>query len=406
MASTPALPRSPWTVILCAATIVTLSMGVRQAFGLFLPQMSMELSITRTEFGLALAIQHLLFGIAQPFVGALADRHGAGRIAVAGALLYAAGLIAASMVGSALGLHLTLGTMVGVALAGITFTVMLGAVGRAVPPERRSLAFGIVTAGGSLGQFLVVPGAQKLLGTFGYHETLIILAAIVALVIPLALGIAGKPAEGLDDGPSQTMGEALREASGERSFWLLNAGFFVCGFHVAFIATHFPAYANDKGLDASVGASALALIGLFNIFGSYVWGLSGDKFRKHYMLALLYGVRAAVIVLFLALPLSNTSALIFAAAMGFLWLGTVPLTNGLVSQIFGVRYLSMLGGIVFLSHQVGSFIGAWAAGWFYDRMGNYDAAWMASIALGVIAAIIHLPIKDAPLVRQPGPALA
>lgn len=399
--------RSVWTVIICAAVIVTLSMGARQTFGLFLPQMSVDLNISRTTFGLALAIQHLMFGLAQPFVGALADKHGAGRISVAGALLYAAGLIGAAWVGNAMGLYITLGMMVGMALAGVTFSVMLGAVGRVVPAEHRSLAFGIVTAGGSLGQFLVVPATQKLLGNFGYHQTLMILAVMIALIIPLAYGVAGKPTEPKEKGPVQTMGEALQEASRQSSFWLLAIGFFVCGFHVAFIATHFPAYVNDKGLDASVGANSLALIGLFNIFGSYVWGLSGDKFRKQNMLALLYGARSAVIVIFLLLPASNITALVFAAAMGFLWLGTVPLTNGLIGQIFGVRYLSMLGGIVFLTHQIGSFIGAWAAGWFYDHYGNYNAIWMASIALGIIAALVHLPIKDAPLVRNgPEPAVA
>lgn len=392
--------RSVWTVIICAAVIVTLSMGARQTFGLFLPQMSVDLNISRTTFGLALAIQHLMFGLAQPFVGALADKHGAGRISVAGALLYAAGLIGAAWVGDAMGLYITLGMMVGMALAGVTFSVMLGAVGRVVPAEHRSLAFGIVTAGGSLGQFLVVPGTQKLLGNFGYHQTLMILAMMIALIIPLAYGVAGRPTEPNEKGPVQTMGEALYEASRQSSFWLLAVGFFVCGFHVAFIATHFPAYVNDKGLDASVGANSLALIGLFNIFGSYVWGLSGDKFRKQNMLALLYGARSAVIVIFLLLPASNITALVFAAAMGFLWLGTVPLTNGLISQIFGVRYLSMLGGIVFLTHQIGSFIGAWAAGWFYDHYGNYNVIWMASIALGIIAALVHLPIKDTPLIRS------
>lgn len=398
-------PKGPWTVVLSAAIIVTLSMGIRQAFGLFLPQMSLELEISRSTFGLALAIQHLMFGIATPFVGALADKHGAGRIAATSALLYAAGLIGAAKVTSAFGLHITFGTMVGIALAGITFTVMLGAVGRVVPPERRSMAFGIVTAGGSVGQFLMVPAASKLLGVYGYHQTLIILAAVIALVVALAPGIAGKPPEKIGNEPAQKMGDALRDAAGDRNFWLLNAGFFVCGFHVAFIATHFPAYLEDKGIDTWVGGASLAAIGLFNIFGSVAWGMLGDKFPKQQMLALLYFARSVVIAIFLVLPLSNASALIFASALGFLWLGTVPLTNGLVSSIYGVRYLSMLGGIVFLWHQVGSFIGAWASGWFYDWMGNYDAAWMASIALGLLAAIINLPIRDAPFARTQAAAV-
>lgn len=396
--------RSPWTVVLCAAAIVTLAMGVRQSFGLFLPQMGPALDIGRSDFGLALAIQNLMLGLAQPFVGAIADRHGAGRVTLAGALLYVVGLAGASLATGALGVHLTLGFMVGLAMTGVTFTVMLGAVGRVVPPERRTMAFGIVTAGGSIGQFLVVPGAQLLLGALGYRMALIALAGLIGLAAVLAIGVAGKPPATDESGPSQSAAEALREASGVRSFWLLNAGFFVCGFHIAFIATHFPAYLADRQIAPAIGATALALVGLFNIFGSYAFGMSGDRYPKHYLLAGLYAARGLVFALFMALPLTDVTALAFAAAMGFLWLGTVPLTNGLVSQIFGVRHLSMLGGIVFLSHQVGSFFGAWAAGYMFDRMGSYDAAWIASVALAAMAAIVHLPIRDTPLARRAVPA--
>jgi predicted MFS family arabinose efflux permease len=391
--------KRPGIVIACAAFIVTLAMGVRQAFGLFLPPMSIELHIDRGTFGLAIAISNLVFGLAQPFVGALGDRHGAGRVVFFGAILYALGLLGSAWVGTAFGLHLTFGFTVGVALAATTFVVVLGAVGRVVPPERRSLAFGIVTAGGSLGQFLVVPFAAKLLGDLGYHLALIVLAGLVALCAVLALGVAGKPAAPAEEGPRQSLKEALREASGSRSYWLLNAGFFVCGFHIAFIATHFPAYLADKGLGLTIGASALALVGLFNIFGSYLFGVSGDFWRKQYVLSGLYAARGVAIALFLILPLTPFTALVFAAVMGFLWLGTVPLTSGLVGQIFGVRYLSTLYGIVFLSHQVGSFFGAWAAGWLYDRTGSYDAAWTASILLALFAAFVHLPIRDAPVAR-------
>jgi predicted MFS family arabinose efflux permease len=391
--------KRPWIVIACAALIVTLAMGVRQSFGLFLPQMSVALDVGRESFGLAIALQNLLFGLAQPFVGALADRHGAGRVVLAGTLLYVLGLIGAAMAGSAIGLHLSFGLMVGVALSATTFVVVLGAVGRVVPAERRSLAFGIVTAGGSLGQFLVVPGAQMLLGEYGYRMALIVLAALVALVAVLAIGVAGKPGSAANKEGRQSLKEALGEARRHRSYWLLNAGFFVCGFHIAFIATHFPAYLDDRGLGLEIGASALALVGLFNIFGSYLFGLSGDYWRKQYVLSGLYAARAAVVALFLAWPLSPASALVFAAAMGFLWLGTVPLTSGLVGQIFGIRYLSTLYGIVFLSHQVGSFFGAWAAGFVYDRTGSYDAVWTASILLGLFAALVHLPIRDIPVAR-------
>ena len=391
--------RKPWIVIASAALIVTLAMGVRQAFGLFLPQMSVALDIGRGDFGLALAIQNLLFGLAQPFVGALGDKYGAGRVVLAGTILYVAGLLAAALAGDALGLHLSFGALIGVALSATTFVVVLGAVGRVVPAERRSLAFGIVTAGGSLGQFLVVPAAQLLLGELGYRLALVALAGGIALMAVLALGVAGRPTVTTESGADQSLGQALREASRHRGYWLLNAGFFVCGFHIAFIATHFPAYLNDRGLGLEIGASALALVGLFNIFGSYLFGLSGDYWRKQYVLSGLYAARALVIALFLAVPLSSVTALVFAAAMGFLWLGTVPLTSGLVGQIFGIRYLSTLYGIVFLSHQVGSFFGAWLAGLFYDRTGSYDAAWAASIALGLLAALVHLPIRDAPVAR-------
>ena len=391
--------RKPWIVITSAALIVTLAMGVRQAFGLFLPQMSVALDIGRGDFGLALAIQNLLFGLAQPFVGALGDKYGAGRVVLAGTILYVAGLLAAALAGDALGLHLSFGALIGVALSATTFVVVLGAVGRVVPAERRSLAFGIVTAGGSLGQFLVVPAAQLLLGELGYRLALVALAGGIALMTVLALGVAGRPAVTTESGADQSLGQALREASRHRGYWLLNAGFFVCGFHIAFIATHFPAYLNDRGLGLEIGASALALVGLFNIFGSYLFGLSGDYWRKQYVLSGLYAARALVIALFLAVPLSSVTALVFAAAMGFLWLGTVPLTSGLVGQIFGIRYLSTLYGIVFLSHQVGSFFGAWLAGLFYDRTGSYDAAWAASIALGLLAALVHLPIRAAPVAR-------
>ena len=396
--------RNPWLVVACGAVIVTLAMGVRQSFGLFMRPIGSDLEVGRDVFGLAIAIQHLLFGLVQPFVGALADRHGAGRILAGGAILYAAGLALAAATGGALGLHLSFGVMVGLALAATTFVVVLGAVGRVVPPERRTLAFGLTTAGGSLGQFLVVPGAQALLTELGWRSALVVLAGIVSLVVALSIGLAGKPRDTVDAGPAQSLSAALAEAGRHRGYWLLNGGFFVCGFHIAFIATHLPAYFTDNGLDANIGAMSLALVGLFNIFGSYLFGAWGDRWRKKYLLSGIYAARAALIAWFIAVPLSDATALTFAAGIGFLWLGTVPLTSGLVGQIFGVRYLSTLYGVVFLSHQVGSFFGAWAAGYAYDVMGNYDLAWSASIALGLLAAALHLPIRDSAVTRQPVPA--
>jgi MFS family permease len=395
----PKLSNRAWTMILAGAVIVTLSMGVRQSFGLFLQPLGLELGVDRQTFGLIVAGQNLLFGLLQPFVGAWADRHGAGRVAVVGAAVYAVGLIIAATAVNALGLAVGFGALVGLAMAGCTFTVILGAVGKIVPAEKRTLAFGIVTAGGSLGQFLVVPAAQGLLDALDWRLTLFVMAGLIALIALLAIGIAGRPPAsiGRQDGPP--IREALKEAFADRSFWLLNAGFFVCGFHIAFVGTHLPSYIRDQGLPAEVGAWSLALIGLFNIAGSWLWGAWGSKRSKKNLLALLYGLRSVTIVLFMILPLSSVSVLVFAATFGFLWLGTVPLTNGLVAQIYGLRHLSALGGIVFLSHQIGAFLGAWTAGVAFDVTGSYNLIWMVSIALGLLAAAANLPIREAPLLR-------
>ena len=392
------LSRQAWIMILTGALIVTLSMGVRQAFGLFLRPIGLDLEIDRQTFGMVIAAQNLLFGLIQPFVGAWADRYGAGKIAVGGALVYGAGLLVAAGAADAMGLMLGFGVLTGLALSGVTFVVVLGAVGRIVPPGKRTLAFGIVTAGGSLGQFLVAPAAQGLLDALDWQATLFVMAALVALIIPLALGVAGKPAVAdAEEGPP--LKQALVEAARHPSFWLINLGFFVCGFHLAFVGTHLPAYIRDEGLSAAVGAGALALIGLFNIAGSWLWGAWGSKHSKKGLLALLYGLRGVAIALFLIVPLSSISVLVFAAAFGFLWLGTVPLTTGLVGQIYGVRHLSALGGIVFLSHQVGAFLGAWTAGLAFDATGSYAVIWLISIGLALLAAVANLPIREAPLVR-------
>lgn len=388
-----------WIMILAGAVIVTLSMGVRQSFGLFLGPLGLELGVDRQTFGLIVAGQNLLFGLLQPFVGAWADRHGAGKVAVVGAGVYVAGLAVAATATSALGLAVGFGALVGLAMAGCTFTVILGAVGKIVPADKRTLAFGIVTAGGSFGQFLVVPAAQGLLDALDWRWTLLVMGGLIALIVPLALGVAGKPPASIGEQDGPPIGQALKEAFSDRSFWLLNAGFFVCGFHIAFVGTHLPSYIRDQGLPAEVGAWSLALIGLFNIAGSWLWGAWGSKRSKKGLLALLYALRAATIVVFILLPISPASVLVFAATFGFLWLGTVPLTNGLVAQIYGLRHLSALGGIVFLSHQVGAFLGAWLAGVAFDVTGSYGPIWIASIGLGLLAAAANLPIREAPLVR-------
>ncbi|RCW86670.1 MFS transporter [Paracoccus lutimaris] len=395
-----AAPRNPWIVLICAAMLVTIAMGIRQSFGLFLRPIEQDIGLGREAFGLAVAVQNLILGLAQPFVGAMADKHGAGRVAAAGGALYALGLALASMISGAVGLNLTLGLLVGFAMTGVTFVVAIGAAIRAVPPQKRGLAAGIVTAGGSVGQFLLVPVAQGLIGAFGWRETFLIYAGLAGVMVLLAIGVAGRPAQPVTGhAGAQSFGEALREAAGHSGFWLLNAGFFVCGFHVAFIGTHLPAFLADKGLDPAIGARALALVGLFNILGSYVFGMSADRWRKKHVLSGIYLARGVVMALFLAFPITALSATLFACALGFLWLGTVPLTSGLVGQIFGVRYVSTLFGIVFLSHQLGSFFGAWGAGYAYSVTGSYDFAWQVSIVIAVLAALLHWPIKDAPLPR-------
>ena len=388
-----------WTMILAGAAVVTLSMGVRQAFGLFLPPMSPDLGIGRESFGLAVAVQNLLFGLAQPFVGAWADRHGAGKVIAGGGLLYLLGLALAAVAADFMGLMLGFGVMVGLAMAGATFVVVLGAVGRIAPPHKRTLAFGIVTAGGSLGQFLVVPLAQVFIDAFDWRVALWMLAGLIVLILPLAIGLKGKP-EGAGAADGLPLKEALAEAGAHPSFWLLNLGFFVCGFHIAFVGTHLPAFLRDEGLSAGVGAACLALIGLFNILGSAAWGAWGSRWSKKHLLALLYGLRGVTIAGLMLFPISTVSVLVFAAAFGFLWLGTVPLTNGLVAQIYGVRNLSALGGIVFLSHQVGAFLGAWLAGLAFTMLGSYDAVWIASIGLAVMAALANLPVRQESLRTQ------
>ena len=400
--SPPLRRPTPWIALACGAVIVTIAMGIRQGFGLFMRPVELDLGVGRESFGLAMAVQNLIFGLAQPFVGALADRYGPGRVAAIGGLLYAAGLALAAVISSALGLTVTLGLLVGLAMTGVTFVVVLGAVVPLMPPGRRGAAAGIVTAGGSVGQFLLVPATQIAVDGLGWRGALLAAAGLAALMLPLALGIArrGTSAVRASGAPHEIpFGAALRQAAGHRGYWLLNAGFFVCGFHIAFVSTHLPAVLTDAGLDAGVGARALALIGLFNVLGSYAFGVAADRLRKKYVLSWIYFARAAVMALFVVFPLTPLSATLFACAIGFLWLGTVPLTSGLVGQIFGVRYLSTLFGIVFMSHQVGAFFGAWGAGFIFAQTGSYDAAWTVSIGIALLAGLLNLPIRDAPLVR-------
>jgi predicted MFS family arabinose efflux permease len=395
-------------VVFAGALIVAISMGTRQSFGLFLQPISVSLGIGRELFSLAMAIQNLIFGL--PLMGILADRYGARPILILGGLLYAAGLLFVAVSPNVLALYLSLGLMAGLGLSSASYVVVLGAVAQAVPLNQRTAAFGLITAGGSFGMFAVVPLAQWLLSSFGWARAMILLAIFVWLIVVLAFILPGQRRGGRSSSSApeetETMSEILVKASRHSGFWLLFAGFFVCGFHVAFIATHMPAYLADKGLAPSVSATALALIGIFNMFGSYSFGWLGDRYRKKYLLSMLYASRSVVIILFVMLPLSNLSAIIFGAAIGFLWLATVPLTSGAVAQIFGWRYLSTLYGIVFFGHQLGAFLGVWLGGRIYDSTGSYQLVWMMAIALGLLAALIHLPMEDRPALKRTIPAPA
>ncbi|MEG1451665.1 MFS transporter [Brevundimonas sp.] len=391
------LSRRVWIMIAASAAIVTLAMGARQSFGLYLTPMTMELGINRQTFGLVLALQNLLFGAIQPFVGAYADKHGPGRVLIIGALVYVAGMALTATASGVWGLGIGFGAFVGMAMSGVTFVVTMGAVGKIVAPEKRTLAFGIITAGGSLGQFFVVPMAQALIDATGWRNSLYILAVMLTLIVPLAFGLMGKRgsaaparAEGLP------LNQALKQAFADKSWWLLCSGYFVCGFHVTFVGIHFPTYITDQGLPSSTGATGLALIGLFNILGSWMWGAWGGKHSKKHLLATLYTLRGVAIIVFLLVPLSSASALMFAASFGFLWLGTVPLTNGLVAQMYGLRNLTALTGIVFFGHQIGAFLGAWLGGLVFDATGSYNLVWYISIALAFIAAVANLPIRQTP----------
>jgi MFS family permease len=385
-------------VLLCGALIVTLSMGVRHGFGLWLQPITMERGWTRETFSFALAVQNLAWGLAGPLAGALADRFGAFRVLVAGALLYAAGLATMALATTGAAFTGAAGVLVGVAQAGVTYAIVYGVIGRNVAPERRSWAMGVTAAAGSFGQFLMVPVESALISRFGWDNALYLLGLLVLVIVPLAAGLR-EPRAGAPGGHSQSIGAALREAFGYPSFRLLMAGYFVCGFQVVFIGVHMPSYLKDKGLDPQVATMALALIGLFNVIGTYAAGAIGQRWPKRYLLSAIYLLRSLSIVLFLLLPLTPLSVYVFSAVIGLLWLSTVPPTNAMVAQIFGVQYLSMLGGFVFLSHQVGSFIGVWLGGKLFDATGSYDLVWWIAVALGVFAGLVNLPVRETPIPR-------
>jgi MFS family permease len=396
--------RSCGWVLLGSALILALSLGIRHGFGLFLAPMSAQFGWGRELFAFAIALQNLMWGLAQPFAGALADRFGARRTVLIGGVLYAAGLLLMSQANSAWSLSLSAGILIGIGLSGTSFSVILGVVGRAVPAQKRSMAMGIAAAAGSFGQFAMLPGTLGLITWLGWSGALLALGVLAALILPLVTLLRDKPLPAVS-GTEQTLKEALKEACSHSGFWLLSLGFFVCGFQVVFIGVHLPSYLVDQHLPAVVGTTVLALVGLFNVFGTYIAGWLGGRRSKPRLLAGLYLLRAVVISVFLWAPVTVTSAYLFGIAMGLLWLSTVPLTNGTVATLFGVRNLSMLGGIVFLFHQLGAFLGGWLGGVVYDHTGSYTLIWQISIALSLIAALLNWPVRERPVPRlQMAPA--
>ena len=382
----------PLTILLCGGIILALALGTRQTFGLFLRPMSMELGWGREAFSFAIALQNLVWGCAMPFMGAIADRYGAGRVFAAGGLAYGGGVIAMAYSTTPLGFDIAAGLLLGFGLSCTGFGVVMGVVSRAFAPEKRSVAVGIVGACGSFGQFIMLPGAQALISGFGWLNALVVMGVLAFLIVPLGAALAGRNAAEAES--SQSIGAALAEASRHSGFWLLTASFFVCGFQTLFIMVHLPAYLVDRGLSATEGMTALALIGFFNIIGSYLCGALGGRYSKRLLLAWIYAIRAVAIGIFIAAPLTSLGTYLFAAVLGLTWLGTVPLTNSLVGQIFGVKFLSTLFSISFLGHQLGAFLGVWAGGAVFDAFNSYLPVWIGSIALSVIAAALCVPINE------------
>jgi MFS family permease len=387
-------------VLLCGAMVVTLAMGIRHGFGLWLQPITQAQNWSRETFALAIAIQNLSWGFFGIFAGMVADKFGAFKVIVVGAILYALGLAGMGIANTPLTFMLSAGVLIGAAQAGTTYAVIYGVIGRNVSPEKRSWAMGVAAAAGSFGQFLMVPTESFLIQNFGAKEALLILSVAVLMIIPLSFGLREPGfAGGQTAKRDQSIMQAVREAFKYPSFQLLVAGYFVCGFQVVFIGVHLPSYLKDKGLSPEVAAYALGLVGLFNVFGTYAAGVLGQKMQKRYILSFIYAARAVAITIFLIVPITPISVYIFTAVMGLLWLSTVPPTNAVIAQIFGVAHLSMLSGFVFMSHQVGSFMGAWLGGYLYDKTGSYDIVWQLTIVLGIFGALINLPVKEAEIKR-------
>jgi len=387
----------PAVVLVSAVMVLALNMGVRQTGGLFLEPMTQDLGISWTSFAFAIAMQNLILGAMTPVFGVLADRYGAGRMLALGGILYAIGLLIMALGASEFSLHLGAGVFIGIGVSACGYPMVLSAVARAFSERRRSLALGLAATGGSIGQFLLLPFTQVSIGEIGWSDTLIVLAAFSILIVPLAAMLTGKPEAKSGETAFGGIRAAIGQAGRHRGYQLLTSGFFVCGFHVAFIATHLPAYINTLEFDPLVGATALSLIGFFNILGGLLAGYLGGRHRKKYLLSGIYLARAVVIAVFLVAPKTEVAVWIFGASLGVLWLATVPLTSGLVGDIFGARYMATLFGFVMFSHQIGAFFGAWFGGLSHDLTGSYTAVWVMAIVLGLLAAFLHWPISDKPV---------
>ena len=400
-----ALSRPQILIIFAGAAVIAISLGVRQTFGIFLVPMTVELEWSRGLFGLAMAIQNLTWGAVQPFVGGLADRFGSGKVIAGGALLYAVGVFGMANAITPTELIITGGVLVGLGMGGAGIAVVYGAVSRAVAPENRTYAVALVSTIGALGPMLLPVIAERLIGAAGWSVSLMAAAVIVLLITLLTRLFNHAEAVGSDE-PDLSLREVISAAGKNSGYLLLVSGFFVCGFHVTFIGTHLPGYIITSGMPGSVGATALAVIGAANIVGTYLAGESSKKFRQKNVLSLIYLGRAALIAALMILPTTEWTIYAFAAVFGLLWLSTVPLTSGVVARIFGAKHLGMLFGFVFFSHQIGAFFGAWLGGLAFDKTGSYTAMWYASIALGLIAALLHWPIRDQPLERLVSPQRA
>jgi Arabinose efflux permease len=394
MPAPPARPAIPLPLIIVAGCIIAaIGFGTRGAFGLFTLPVTENLGLSREQWGMAMAVQNLVWGIAQPFAGGFADRYGSGRMLAFGGLVYAAGVLGMAFSPDTLTMTLTAGIVTGVGIAIASFGVVMAAFGRVVPPERRSFVFGVATAASSAGQFIFAPVGQGFISAFGWQMALVWIAMILLLIVPLSAALRGR-AESVPGQADLPFMQALSRAWGYGSYRLLVVGFFVCGFHLAFINVHMPAYLVECGLSPEVGSWTIAVIGLFNIAGSLLSGWLGSRLPKQMLLASIYFLRAVAIAAFLLIPVSEVTAYAFAGAMGLLWLSTVPLTAGLVSLFFGPRYMGMLYGIAFLSHQIGSFVGVWLGGYVYDLTGAYDLVWYLGILLGLASAAVHIPINE------------